>query len=225
MKDIGASSAPGVSRGTSLFVTGTDTGVGKTWVSCRVATIARERGLRVAGLKAVESGCRVAADGSLSGEDDQALVAAAGSWQTAAERCLYRFAPPVAPGVAADDLGMQIDLGRVAGQVDDLRRRTDLVIIEGAGGWCVPMGGGRSMADLARLVSSEVVVVGRATLGTINHSILTARAVTADGFLVRAVVLSRRPEDPVETARRNAREIERATALRVVLSDDLSSAL
>jgi dethiobiotin synthetase len=159
------------------------------------------------------------------GEDDEALLAAAGGWQPTADRCQLKFARPLAPGVAAELEGVAVDLSVVVGQVQRLRAAAELVLVEGAGGWCVPIGGHQYTAELARLVSTEVLIVGRAGLGTINHSVLTVRAVSADGFAIRAVVLSRRPEDDLEAARRNVIEIRKATGARVLLSDDLASAL
>ena len=210
-----------VPRGTACFVTGTDTGVGKTWVTCALVRLLRGRGLRVAALKAIESGCRPAEQG-LVGEDDEALVTAAGGWQSWDQRCQIKFEAPVAPGVAAEDLGLRIDLDAIAAQVARLRATSDRLLVEGAGGWCVPLGDGRSTWNLARAVEGPVIIVGRAGLGTINHSVLTARAVAADGFQVHSIILSRRPGDSIADARRNAREVERLCGAPTILSDDLA---
>ena len=209
------------------FVTGTDTGVGKTWVTAGLARRARARGLRVAALKAIESGCRRAPDGSgaLIGEDDEALVEAAGAWQGPEDRCRCLFEPALAPGVVADDLGVRIDLDAIEQQARSLVARTDLTLVEGAGGWTVPLGAGRTISDLARRLAAPVVIVGRAGLGTINHSVLTVRAVAADGLEIAAVVLSRQATDDLATARRNAAEIRSQTGATVVVSDELDRVL
>jgi dethiobiotin synthetase len=189
-------------------VTGTDTAVGKTWVSCRLLEAGRRRGLRVAGLKAAESG---------AGSDQDLLIEAAGGQQT--ERCRFRFEPEVAPGVAADDLGIEIDFGVIHEQVSRLAG-LDVVIVEGAGGWMVPMGKGRTIADLAVRLALPVLIVGRSSLGTINHSVLTAEAVERRGLKVEAVALSMKPGDDEDLARRNREEIAAMVASPVVLVRD-----
>lgn len=187
-------------------MTGTDTGVGKTWVTVRLAEAARARGLRVAALKAAESGCRLTHVG-LEGEDDDALFAAAGEWQP--ERCRYRFEPAVAPGVAAEDVGQEIEFPVIAAQVERLRAAADLVLVEGAGGWLVPMGAGRTIEDLARALATPVLVAARGALGTINHALLTARAVRAAGLPLIGVAMSTRPDEDRAFVERNRIEIER----------------
>jgi dethiobiotin synthetase len=203
-------------RGRPIFVTGTDTGVGKTWVSSQILGAWRERGLRVAGLKAAESGCTCGPDG-LRGEDDEALFVAAGGWQL--ERCVFRFEPAIAPGVAAEDAGVSIDFATIAGQVDRLRAVCDRVLIEGAGGWLAPMGDGRTIESLAQSLGHDVLIVGRAGLGTISHAALTARAVLAAGLRVAGVVLSRRPDEDATFAEQNAREIARIVDVPVAITD------
>lgn len=203
-------------------MTGTDTGVGKTWVSATLASEWTRAGLRVAALKAAETGCRPGPAG-LVGEDDEILVRAAGGWQP--ERCRYLFKPAVAPGVAADELGMTIDFDRIADQVEVLRTAANRVIIEGAGGWLVPMGEGRTIEDLARRLAFPVLVVARAGLGTINHTALTVRAVWSAGLEVVAVAMSMKPGDDVPFALRNQSELERMLEVPVVPIDaDLASA-
>lgn len=188
-------------------MTGTDTGVGKTWLTCRLlehwASESR------AGLKVAESGVDPAVP-----TDDELLFQAAGGTQP--ERCRYRFAPAVAPGVAATDQGLHIDFDRIAEQVEALSTRS-IVIAEGAGGWMVPMGGGRTIADLARRLGLPVLVVGRSTLGTINHSVLTHDAVVGAGLRCAAVVLNARAEDDLDSARRNRDEIAALVRAPVVL--------
>lgn len=207
-------------RGRAVFVTGTDTGVGKTWVTSRLASAWHQQGHRVAALKSAESGCRASAEG-LVGEDDETLFRAAGAWQP--ERCRFLFKPAIAPGVAAEQLGMEIDFDRIVAQVDLLRGAADRVLVEGAGGWLVPMGGGRTIEDLAQCLALPVLIVARAGLGTINHSVLTVRAVRAAGLIAAAVVLSIRPEDDRDFAVANQAEIERLAGLPVVAMTDESA--
>jgi dethiobiotin synthetase len=197
-------------------VTGTDTGVGKTWVSANLAEAWTRAGRRVAALKAAESGCRVTREG-LVGEDDERLFRAAGGWQP--ERCRYLFKPAVAPGVAADDLGTLIDFEVITRQVDTLRGVADRVLVEGAGGWLAPMGDGRTVEDLAQCLALPVLVVAHARLGTINHAALTVRAVRSAGLDVAAVVLSIRPDDDGPLAVRNQAEIERVAQVPALAMD------
>ena len=160
------------------FITGTDTGIGKTHAGCALAGSLAQRGLRVAGLKPVASGCDDTPDG-LRNEDALA-------WQAAANVPLdydlvnpYAYAPPVAPHIAALQAGVAVDPARieaVARAVD-----ADVLLIEGAGGWCVPLGPGLMLADLAARVSDGVIMVVGLKLGCLNHAQLTARAVRADG--------------------------------------------
>jgi dethiobiotin synthetase len=209
-------------RGRALFVTGTDTGVGKTWASVQLLREWRGRGFRVAGLKAAESGCTQGPAG-LRGEDDEALFEAAGAWQP--ERCRYRFEPAVAPGVAAEDAGVALDFGAIAAQVERLIGEAARVIVEGAGGWLAPMGEGRTVETLAQSLALDVLIVGRAGLGTISHASLTARAVAAAGLRVAGVLLSVRPEDDLAFAERNRREISRLVDAPVELLGSASSAI
>lgn len=209
--------------GRCVFVTGTDTGVGKTWVTARLAEAARARGVRVAALKAIESGCRATPAG-LVGEDDELLVTAAGGWQP--ERCRVLFEAAVAPGVAAEDVGAVIDLDAIAAQVDRLRAAAELTLVEGAGGWLVPLGAGRTIEDLARRLDLPVLVAARAGLGTISHSLLTVRAVRAAGLTAVGVALSLRPEDDPSFAERNRAEIARHGVVPAwTLPRDLAAAL
>lgn len=193
-------------RARRVFVTGTDTGVGKTWVTARLAERLRARGARVAALKAAESGCRVTPTG-LVGEDDETLFAAAGAWQP--ERCRYLYEPAVAPGVAAEDSGHPIDFARIATQVEGLADLADVVLVEGAGGWLVPMGDGGTVADLAAHLEAPVLVAARAALGTINHSLLTVAAIRAAGLTPLGVAISVRPDDDPALTARNRTEIAR----------------
>ncbi len=202
-----------VSRGTRIFVTGTDTGVGKTWVGCRLLEHWRAAGLSVAGLKVAESG---------GNADDTALFEAAGSTQ--AERCQYVFDWPVAPGVAAEEAGVVIDFERIAAQLDRLSSH-DVALLEGAGGWMVPMGRGRTIADLAVVLGLPVLVVARAGLGTINHSVLTVEAIERRGLIVAAVALSLQPGDDEDLAWRNREEIGRLIQPSVLLLPDALAGL
>jgi dethiobiotin synthetase len=194
------------------FVTGTGTGVGKTYVTAAIARAARDAGQRVFAFKPIETGCAWC-DGKLVGSDQAILCEAAGSWQTGLLRGVYQFEPPVAPAVASPT----IDLVRIHQAFLDGAACADLVLVEGAGGWRVPITKTADMSTLARDCGLPVIVVATATLGTINHSLLTLEAVERDGLTVAALVLSRQPSDDSDVATTNAREISTKWSGRVLI--------
>ncbi len=200
-----------------FFITGTGTGVGKTFISALVAAQARARGRRVFAFKPIETGCRLV-DGVWIGEDQEQLALAAGDWQQGELRRLYNFEPPRAPLVAARAVGRSIDVDLVRSTFERGCSMADFAVIEGAGGWRVPITESVDMGSLARLIGLPVVVVAPANLGTINHSVLTVEAVQRDGCTVAAVVLSFRPDDDLGFARENAAEIERLSGARTIVS-------
>lgn len=160
-----------------FFVTGTDTGVGKTQVSVALLEVLASRGLLPVASKPYESG---------GTGDSEALWRAAGAWQRKADVCLYRYAKPLAPGLAAPK-GRAGDPRRVLAL---LRRfRAHPLVVEGAGGLYVPLTPRHDVIDLAVMVRLPVVVVARAGLGTINHTTLTLKALEQRGLEVAGVVL------------------------------------
>jgi len=190
-----------------LFVTGTDTGAGKTFVTAALARRARELGRKVFAYKPIETGCE-RVGGHLVGPDQEIISTAAGGWQTGPQRGVYQFVNAVAPLVASELEHSPIDLNLIA-KVANSETSVDLLIVEGAGGWRVPITTTADMAVLARQLETKVVVVARAGLGTINHSLLTVEAVERDGCSVAAVVLSRRPDEDASFAQSNRDQIHR----------------
>jgi dethiobiotin synthetase len=193
------------------FITGTDTNVGKTYVTCALARQALARRHKVFAFKPIETGCAPGADGSLVGADQELITAAAGSWQQGPLRGLYRFPLPAAPLVAAEAAGATIDLSHVIETTQRGARedQVTLTLVEGAGGWRVPITRDADMSSLARELGLPVLVVARASLGTINHTLLTIEAVERDGLPLAAVVLSQRTEDAPEPTQSNRAEINR----------------
>ncbi|HEX4451504.1 MAG TPA: dethiobiotin synthase [Kofleriaceae bacterium] len=196
-------------RAAGYFVTGTGTGVGKTFISCALARRARELGAHcVLGFKPIETGCTReggARDGRLVGADQQLLCDAAGNWQSGLLRGVYQFEPPVAPLVAAEHAGVEIDVDRIVATVASAT--VDVVVVEGAGGWRVPITPQIDMAELARRIGLPIIIVAEATLGTINHTLLTIEAVERDRQVIAGVVLSRRPNNPLDPVLDNAKRI------------------
>lgn len=185
------------------FVTGTDTGVGKTFVTAALAKRGRELGKRVFAWKPIETGCG-SVNGQLVGEDQEAISS---DWQQGELRGLYRFRRPVAPLMAARAEG-RIEPERIV-ETFRLGANADLVLVEGAGGWRVPITDDLDMGGLAKRLGLPVIVVARGALGTINHTLLTVEAVGRDGQEIAAVVISCRPGEDPSFVEENANEIRR----------------
>lgn len=161
-----------------IYVTGTDTGIGKTRVACRLATSLCAQGVRVAAMKPVASGCRTTPDG-LRNEDAEALLAAADRTVAYADVNPYAFADPIAPHLAAADAGVHIDLAVITAAHARLAADAEASIVEGVGGWAAPLGDGLEQADLVRALDLDVVLVVGLRLGCISHARLTAAAIAA----------------------------------------------
>lgn len=156
-----------------LFVTGTDTGVGKTRVAVALIHALRAQGLRVAAMKPVSAG---SAPGELN-EDVVALLQAANVTAELRDVNPYAFAEPVAPHIAAQQAGVIIDLESIAAAYSRLAAAADVVVVEGAGGWRVPLNAHQDMADLAQRLGLPVVLVVGLRLGCLNHALLTAESI------------------------------------------------
>ena len=178
-----------------LFITGTDTGVGKTHAACALMRRLVAEGHRVAGMKPIASGCDATPDG-LRNDDALALMAAANVALPYDMVNPYAFAPAIAPHIAADQAGVLIEPGRLAAIADGID--ADYLVIEGAGGWCVPIGPGPLLADLVRPLARRVILVVGMRLGCINHALLSESRIVADGFeLVGWIANTVDPEMPV----------------------------
>ncbi|MBS1107111.1 MAG: bioD [Deltaproteobacteria bacterium] len=172
-------------RSRGLFITGTDTGVGKTVVAGAIAAALRRRHRDVGVMKPIETG--VGTQGPL---DAISLCEAAGATDSLDLVCPQRFALPAAPSVAAAHEGRTVDLEVIRAAHAELSRRHAFLLIEGAGGILVPIRAGYSMADLAAEFDAPLVVVTRASLGTINHTLLTLEAIERRGLVLAGVVIS-----------------------------------
>jgi dethiobiotin synthetase len=171
-----------------LFVTGTDTGVGKTVVACALAERLRARGLDVGVMKPIETG--VGAQGPL---DAIALAEAAGVDDPIELVCPVRLELPAAPDVAAAAEGQAVDLAAIRAAFAALRQRHDLLLVEGAGGLLVPIAPDYAMAELSAEFGLPLLVVARGRLGTVNHTRLTLEVAAARGLPVAGVVVSHGP--------------------------------
>lgn len=170
------------------FVTGTDTGVGKTAVTAALAVCLRRRGLSVGVMKPVETGCGV---GSTGPSDAERLRACLAGDDPDAFLSPYRFAAPLAPLAAARQVGAVISLDRIVEVHGQLVARYRSVLVEGAGGLRVPLTDREDMRDLIERLALPVVLVGRCALGGVNHALLTLEALQQRKIPVMALVLNR----------------------------------
>ncbi len=168
-----------------IFVTGTDTGVGKTLVSCSVLRDLRKSGIDVGAMKPVETG--VGPEGPL---DAIALRNAAGVDDDLAEVCPVQLALPAAPSVAAARQGSSVDLARIEACFSALAARHSMLVVEGAGGLLVPVSETVDMAGLAARLGLPLLLVARSALGTINHTLLSLEAIERRGLALAGVVIS-----------------------------------
>lgn len=171
-----------VLRGAAWFVTGTDTGVGKSLVACALMFHLRARYARIAGMKPVAAGAERAPDGHWSNEDVWALEAAA---TVNLQRSLinpYLLHAPVSPHIAAQRDGVNIELDPIVDACNSLREQTDALVVEGAGGFRVPLSATQDGADLAVALRLPVILVVGLRLGCLNHAVLTAESIAARGL-------------------------------------------
>ena len=162
----------------SYFVTGTDTGVGKTLISCALLHAFAAQGLRVVGMKPVAAGC----DEDEHNEDAKKLRAASNILATYGQINPYSLFPPIAPHIAARNVGVRIDLARILTSFRELVSQADVVIVEGIGGFKVPLNEQQDSVDLMQQMELPVILVVGMRLGCINHALLTAGAIEVSGL-------------------------------------------
>jgi dethiobiotin synthetase len=176
-----------------LFITGTDTGVGKTMVAAALACYFRQRGLKVGVMKPCETGV---VDPRQPGADARLLRWAAGSTDADELVAPYRFPEPLAPSLAAERAGALIDPTRIVAAYAELSQGKELMLVEGAGGLMVPLRGGFLVADLVRQLALPMLVVARPGLGTLNHTLLTVFAARAMELPLAGFMVNRMPGQP-----------------------------
>jgi len=170
-----------------VFVTGTDTGVGKSLLSAALLALYAEQGLRAVGMKPVAAGCE---PGALN--EDVAMLRAASNIEVPVELMNpYSFAPAIAPHIAAQQSGIRIEIGRIADSYAQLAGMSDAVVVEGAGGFLVPLNERQTLADLASALRLPVVLVVGIRLGCLNHALLSAEAIRARGLKLAGWVANR----------------------------------
>jgi dethiobiotin synthetase len=175
------------SRG--VFITGTDTGVGKTVVATAIVRALVASGLRVAGMKPVASGAERGPDG-LRNADALALASAANVPAPYETLNPYCFEPAIAPHIAAREAGVAIDIHRVRSLYQELAHEADFVVVEGAGGWLAPISATQTLADLALALGIPVILVVGLRLGALNHAMLSAESIASRGARLAGWVAS-----------------------------------
>lgn len=181
------------SGGRGLFITGTDTGVGKTLVAAALAHFLARRGVNVGVMKPVESGV---ADPAGLGEDGELLRWAAGCEAPIDLIGPCRLVEPLAPSLAAQLAGSPVDIDGLVAAAGEMLARYDFVIVEGAGGLMVPLLDRFMVGDLARRIGLPLLTVCRAGLGTLNHTLLTLQAARAWGLQPAGLVVNGMPVEP-----------------------------
>jgi len=176
-------------KGKGIFVTGTDTGVGKTIIAAGMVRLAHKAGLRCVAIKPVETGCELRS-GVLYPEDGALLVRASDGDISLDECTPVRFSMPASPARAAAMEGSRIFLSDLVEHALTVAERVDLLVVEGAGGLMVPIENKLMMIDLIQRLGFPVLLVARSRLGTINHTLLSVEALRHRGIELKGIVIS-----------------------------------
>jgi dethiobiotin synthetase len=199
-----------------LFITGTDTGVGKTFVAAGLANVLRRQGVDVGVMKPFETGCSTVRR-LMVPRDAVTLMRAARSGDDIDLVNPYRFRAPLAPFVAAAHEGRSVELCKVTTAFSKLRKKHSFMIVEGAGGILVPLTDRRSFLDLAALLRLPVLIVARPGLGTINHTLLTVMALRDRRLPIAGIVINySRDQRTGLSERTNPDVIERRSGVPVI---------
>ena len=170
-----------ISTTTGIFITGTDTDVGKTTVALGLIAALQEKGLHVGVMKPVSAGCVQTSDG-LRNEDAVLLMQKASVNVPYEVVNPYAFEPAVAPHIAAAEAGVVIDIEVIRQCYLDIAEKVDVVVVEGAGGWLVPINDNETMADIVKILRLDVITVVGIRLGCLNHALLTTQSIMTSGL-------------------------------------------
>lgn len=198
--------------GQGIFITGTDTGVGKTLIACGLAVLLRESGYKVGVMKPAETGC-ADKDGKPFPQDASYLKEASGCEEPLERVCPYRLPEPLAPSMAAERAGVKIDISYLQTLYDEISEKHDITLIEGAGGLLVPLLPHYTYADLAGLLKLPLLVVAANRLGAINHLLLTLEHASCRGLPVLGYILNRLESAPSLATETNAEALLSLTAV------------
>jgi dethiobiotin synthetase len=195
-----------------IVLSGTDTGVGKTFTGVGLALALRNQGRRVVAVKPLESGCNKEASTT---EDGVVLARATG--QTEPLRALLRFRDPVAPPEAAEREGRSIDFEDLIARVGHHCANAEIAIVEGAGGLLSPLTWDKTIVDFAKRLQTSVLLVAADRLGTINHTVMAIEIVKAAGLPLLGIVLNPPGQADASTGS-NAAAIERISGIRRIIT-------
>jgi dethiobiotin synthetase len=198
--------------GKGVFITGTDTGVGKTFFACKLAALLRDSGYRVGVMKPAESGC-AEREGKLYPQDATLLKKASASQDPLDKICPYQFREPLAPNVAAQREGITLDIDRLIDVYNEISSTHDITLVEGAGGLMVPLLPSYTYADFARVLKLPVLVIAANRLGMINHLVLTLEHARCKGLSVLGYVLNRLESGASLAAETNREALSTLTAV------------
>lgn len=187
----------------NIFITGTDTEVGKTIVTAGLAAVMQSLGYSMGVYKPVQSGA-IEKNGKLIAPDLEFVNSIDPNILT---KATYNFKPPVAPSLAAILDNAKVYKNRIKIDYENMRENCDFVITEGAGGLLVPIADGFMIRDLAKMLNLPVLIVARPDLGTINHTLLTIEAAKAGGLKVLGVIISNYPSETTDIAIKTAPDI------------------
>jgi len=176
------------------FITATGTGAGKTVVTLGLIALLRQQGHTVAAMKPVAAGCEMTPVG-LRHDDALQLQQAASVQLPYTDVNPYALGPPIAPHIGAEAAGVVIDVDIIVNKFNEINAKTDCVLIEGVGGWLVPLNAQQTLADLASALELPVILVVGLQLGCLNHALLTAASIRARGCQMAGWVANRIPGD------------------------------
>jgi dethiobiotin synthetase len=199
--------------GQGVFITGTDTGVGKTFFACKLAALLRESGYRVGVMKPAESGC-AEQQGELYPQDAILLKEASASQDPLDKICPYQLREPLAPSMAAQRQGITLEFDKLMDVYDEISSGHDITLVEGAGGLMVPLLPSYTYADFARILKLPIIVIAANRLGMINHLLLTLEHARCKGLSVLGYVLNRLESGTSLATETNREALSTLTAVR-----------
>jgi len=177
-----------------FLITGTDTEIGKTFVSTLLVKLLVEENLKVVGMKPIASGAKNI-DGELKNEDALSLIRVANVTDDYKNINPYVFEPAISPHLAAEQAGIEIELDTIKKSFDQLDKKSDVVVVEGVGGWYAPLSSHTTVADLAETLQLPIILVVGLRLGCLNHALLTAQAIRQSGLAVAGWVANHVQKD------------------------------
>ena len=199
-------------RADGIFIAGTDTGVGKTLIAAGLVAALKDLGIDVGVMKPLESGAPSFGSAPIP-QDALYLKEIAGTTDDLNLINSYCFHAPLAPGVAAEQEGVKVDLQRIERMYKELKGRHQFMVVEGAGGLLVPIAQGVLLPDLIKLLGLPLLLVARASLGTINHTLLSLYYCQQEGLEVKGVIMSKSTPEPDPSEASNAQVIAECSAV------------